>query len=260
MLDADYPILLSSRLSLLIHMDIHMRNIRSPLQEALELYLRSRCSTVRQARTIRIALIMHIVHISCMLLIRNNLNSSSSSHTFTLMDIRQATVRLMAMTVGLRRKEVPDSFRMADRTQVLGKHHTQASDWALDLGQEEEEERFRAMPEAQTTVERCALNVCYVLILQCALRVERRKHEEEIIRECNLCCCVTSQLVHILGLAVHKNRKKMRKIVGLEYQLCLESQHALALYPGGVATYFLGRMGSRCGGLGSVSLGDSFFL
>lgn len=86
------------------------------------------------------------------------------------MDIRQAIARLMAMTAGLHRKGVPDSFRMADRTRVRGLHHIRASGWALALGQEgEEEAHSQAMPEVQTTVERCALDVCYVLILQCTV-------------------------------------------------------------------------------------------
>lgn len=125
-LDADYPILYRSRLSLDIRMEIRIHNTRSPLQEALGPYLRSTCSAARQARTIRIAHITLIAHIYCMLLIRSNL-SSSSSHTPTLMDIRQAKVRLMAMTAGLHRKGFPDSFRIADRTRIRGLHHIRAS-------------------------------------------------------------------------------------------------------------------------------------
>lgn len=161
----------SSRLSLHIRMEICIHNIRSPLQEALGSYLHSRCSAARQARTIHIAHITLIAHISCMLLIRSNLSSSSSSsHTPTLMDIRQAIARLMDMTAGLHRKGVPDSFRIADRTRVRGLHHIRASGWALALGQEgEEEAHSQAMPEVQTTVERCALDVCYVLILHCTV-------------------------------------------------------------------------------------------
>lgn len=92
-----------------------------------------------------------------------------------------------------------------------------------------------------------------------ALCVERKKHDEEIIRECNLCCCVTSQLVHILGLADHRNIKiKKDRWFGVSAVFWIAAR--ISTLPGGRRHIFLGRMGSRCGGLGSVSLGDIFFL
>lgn len=75
-----------------------------------------------------------------------------------------------------------------------------------------------------------------------ALRVERKKHDEEIIRECNLCCCVTSQLVHILGLADHRNIKiKKDRWFGVSAVFWIAAR--ISTLPGGRRHIFFGENG-----------------